>query len=292
MKTFLEFSTLPKAATYMRAWRNAVGAILDELTKRSQPVEILDPDSLDPATRSAAEAGVPARFVLNGPLAGEQLFLVSASDSVFLAQLFLGQSLDSSIPPSEEHRNAVGELLRRIAAKAALLLADEWKAPVELSFVSGGALSWSPAARVAFRIFVSEEASAYVLLGFQQELLGAFEQSEAPHEVAPDDSNSAASTETHNRETSAGSNLDLLLDVELEASIRFGQRELLLRDVLGFRSGTVVELEHQVDEPAELLVAGRLVARGEVVVVEGNYGLRITEILGPRERYNTLGGRF
>ena len=84
-------------------------------------------------------------------------------------------------------------------------------------------------------------------------------------------------------------NLELLLDIELEASIRFGQRELLLRDILGLRSGTVIELERQVDEPAELLVAGRLMARGEVVVVEGNYGLRITEIVGQSERCDSVG---
>ncbi|MDE3137491.1 MAG: flagellar motor switch protein FliN [Acidobacteriota bacterium] len=87
-----------------------------------------------------------------------------------------------------------------------------------------------------------------------------------------------------------GSNLDLLLDVELEASIRFGQKELLLRDVLNLRPGAVVELARQVNEPAELLVAGRLMARGEVVVVEGNYGLRITEILGPAERIAAIRG--
>jgi flagellar motor switch protein FliN len=50
----------------------------------------------------------------------------------------------------------------------------------------------------------------------------------------------------------------------------------------------VIELERHVEEPAELLVAGRLMARGDVVVVEGNYGLRITEILGHRQRYEAV----
>lgn len=86
-------------------------------------------------------------------------------------------------------------------------------------------------------------------------------------------------------------NLELLLDVELDASIRFGQRELLLKDILELRPGAVIELSKQIDEPAELLVAGRVVARGEVVVIEGNYGLRITEVLSSAERYQTLGGR-
>ena len=85
-----------------------------------------------------------------------------------------------------------------------------------------------------------------------------------------------------------GQNLELLLDVELDASIRFGQKEMLLRDILDLRSGAVIELERTVSEPAELLVAGRVIARGDVVVVDGNYGLRITEVVVPVQRLPTV----
>ena len=84
------------------------------------------------------------------------------------------------------------------------------------------------------------------------------------------------------------SNLDLLLDVELDASLRFGQREMLLREILELRPGSVVELNRQLQEPAELLVGGRIIARGEVVIVDGNYGLRITDIVQPQKRLESL----
>lgn len=73
--------------------------------------------------------------------------------------------------------------------------------------------------------------------------------------------------------------LDLLLDVELEATIRFGGRQLPLREILSMTVGSVVELDKRIDEPAELFVAGRLIAKGEVVVVDGSFGLRVTEVL-------------
>jgi flagellar motor switch protein FliN/FliY len=76
----------------------------------------------------------------------------------------------------------------------------------------------------------------------------------------------------------SSSPLDLLLDVQLEATIRFGEKQLLLRDVLSARPGTVIELDRDLNQPADLLVAGRLIARGEVVVVDGNFGLRVTEL--------------
>jgi flagellar motor switch protein FliN/FliY len=74
-------------------------------------------------------------------------------------------------------------------------------------------------------------------------------------------------------------NLELVLDVPLDVTLRFGQRQLALREVLELASGSVVELDRQVDEPVELILDGRVIARGEAVIVDGNYGVRVTEVL-------------
>lgn len=76
-------------------------------------------------------------------------------------------------------------------------------------------------------------------------------------------------------------NLDLVMDVELNVTLRFGQRRLTLREVLELTSGSVVELDRQVEEPVELLLDGMVIAKGEAVVIDGNYGLRVTELLRP-----------
>ena len=76
-------------------------------------------------------------------------------------------------------------------------------------------------------------------------------------------------------------NLKLVLDVELNATLRFGQCQMPLRQVLELGSGAVIELDRSVDEPVELLLDGKVIARGEAVIVDGNYGLRITEIPQP-----------
>jgi flagellar motor switch protein FliN/FliY len=76
-------------------------------------------------------------------------------------------------------------------------------------------------------------------------------------------------------------NLDRLLEVELAVTLRFGSRRLLLRQVLDLNPGVVVDLDRQVKDPVDMLLDGRLVARGEVVVMDGNYGLRITEVAPP-----------
>jgi flagellar motor switch protein FliN/FliY len=76
-------------------------------------------------------------------------------------------------------------------------------------------------------------------------------------------------------------NLKIVMDVELNVSLRFGQRQLPLREVLELTSGSVVELDRLVDDPVELLLDGKVIARGEAVIVDGNYGLRVTEIPQP-----------
>jgi flagellar motor switch protein FliN len=82
--------------------------------------------------------------------------------------------------------------------------------------------------------------------------------------------------------------LELLLDVELEASLRFGCRELPLGEILDLGPGDVVQLDRHVSDPVDLIVGDKIVARGDVVLVNGNFGLRITEVAAPRKRLESI----
>jgi flagellar motor switch protein FliN/FliY len=73
-------------------------------------------------------------------------------------------------------------------------------------------------------------------------------------------------------------NLHLVMGVELEVTLRFGQRKLPLRQLVELNPGSIVELDKRVHEPVELLLRDKIIARGEVVIVEGHYGLRVTEV--------------
>jgi flagellar motor switch protein FliN len=82
--------------------------------------------------------------------------------------------------------------------------------------------------------------------------------------------------------------LELLLDVELEASLRFGCREMPLGEILDLGPGDVVQLDRHVSDPVDLIVGDKIVARGEVVLVNGNFGLRVTEVAAPRKRLESI----
>jgi flagellar motor switch protein FliN/FliY len=85
-----------------------------------------------------------------------------------------------------------------------------------------------------------------------------------------------------------GDNLDLIMDVPLNLSVVLGRAEKSVRDILSFNSGSVVELNRLTDEPLEILLNGKLIATGEVVVINENFGIRITNIVSQRQRIDHM----
>jgi flagellar motor switch protein FliN/FliY len=84
--------------------------------------------------------------------------------------------------------------------------------------------------------------------------------------------------------------MDVLLDIELPVTVRLGSAQMTFGEVMGLNAGSLVEFGRTPEEPVDVLVNGRLVARGEMVMVQGNYGVRITEISSRRERLDTGAG--
>jgi len=93
------------------------------------------------------------------------------------------------------------------------------------------------------------------------------------------------STKPEDRKTP---DLDLVLDIPLEVSVELGRTHMLVNELLQLGQGSVIELTKLAGEPMEILVNGKLVARGEVVVVNEKFGIRLTDIISPIERVKTL----
>lgn len=83
-------------------------------------------------------------------------------------------------------------------------------------------------------------------------------------------------------------NLDFILDIPLKVSVELGRAQVVIKDLLQLGQGSVLELDKLAGEPLEVLVNGKLVARGEVVVVNEKFGIRLTDIISPLERIETL----
>ncbi len=83
-------------------------------------------------------------------------------------------------------------------------------------------------------------------------------------------------------------NLDLILDISVPVSVELGRTTMLIKDILSLSQGSIVELDRVAGTPVDLLVRGKLLAQGEVVVVDENFGLKITNICGSEERVRNL----
>jgi len=83
-------------------------------------------------------------------------------------------------------------------------------------------------------------------------------------------------------------NIGLLMDVSMQLTVELGRTKMLIKDILGMGEGTIVELDKLAGEPVDLLVNGKLIAKGEVVVIDENFGVRVTDIISPMNRISNI----
>jgi flagellar motor switch protein FliN/FliY len=83
-------------------------------------------------------------------------------------------------------------------------------------------------------------------------------------------------------------NLEMLMDIEIPISVRMGSSRLFLKHILGLGPGNIVELDQNANEPVELAINDKAIARGEVVIVDGYFGFRIKEIISKADRLKRL----
>ncbi len=165
----------------------------------------------------------------------------------------------------------------------------------EVACTAGGEGAEAPAVPVFFRVEIHIEGMALppLLAAFGAPLIETIERAisgsqgaAGPAADSPDETAERAGAPA----AAAGNSkvLDLLLDVELPVTVSFGRAQLCLKDALKLTTGSVIELNRTVAEPVEVIVNNCVIARGEVVVVEGNYGVRIREIMSRYDRLRTL----
>ena len=198
---------------------------------------------------------------LQGGLRGSFWVVVEADA---LSRMLIAARITDAEPDSERDVHLWTGILRQIAAKAAKSASAESGAPVSVAIVQ-------VAARPA-----GAALTGYSLRFGEAVLPLAFSDQTHPHVVE------ASVVPPPAR------GIELLLDVELEASLRFGSKEMPLSEVLDLGPGDVVQLERHVSDPVDLIVGDKIVARGEVVLVNGNFGLRVTEVAEPRKSLESI----
>ena len=139
-------------------------------------------------------------------------------------------------------------------------------------------------------IWLADPETIASILGVEVEGAASGSQEASIESASPFESVSApvAAPSYPSRPAAEDNSLELLMDIPLEISVELGRVKMQVRDVVELGAGSIVEIDKAAGEPVDVLVNGRLVARGEVVVIEDNFGVRITEILTTQERLPRL----
>ena len=186
-----------------------------------------------------------------GVLSGQAAFVIDERNASLLANKLAGNSGNGV--------QSVQELVRQTIVLAFNEFQKQFGS-TRIQVSAATSLSWQPQTSVALIMGNGSEALRTYLLYTSQPTMSQ-QSLTAPAPVHMD-----------------RRNMHLVMGVELEVTLRFGQRKLPLRQLVELNPGSIVELDKRVHEPVELLLRDKIIARGEVVIVEGHYGLRVTEV--------------
>lgn len=158
-------------------------------------------------------------------------------------------------------------------------------------------------AEIAKELPKKEDYAKMIVFSFKMEALqesqiillttAAFEhQFKKTHQEEKEEKTKSATEEIKTHDASLENieirNISMLLDVKLNVKVRIGQKKMILKDVVSMDIGSVVELDQLVNDPLEILVDDKVIAKGEVVIVDGNFGIQITDIGTKKERLEQL----
>lgn len=235
----------------------------------------------EPALEEAAAAELePGSFTFEAILGGERVgqFAVIVDHGVVDFPL-LGEGVDQ--------KSSWGELLREVAESAAgeLLVQSGRKCRIEKWRETPAPEATGSDASTSRSFVLKGPERSWRLVVLDQTRPGLPAQAPSASESVPTPSASLPPVPGISADRAG---LELLMDVELEATLRFGCRELPLGQVLDLGPGDVVQLDRTVNDPVDLVVGDKIVARGEVVLVNGNFGLRVTEVATPRKRLESI----
>ena len=264
---------------YAEVWAHAALGLIRGLTEDTGWERVTEPV---PASCEPLE--MVAHVELSGDLVGIQQFRFHRAAARAWAQIMLPPAPEArqrQVPIDDAERDALTEMVRRLlAAVTPELRACGW-GDVKIALRHLGPLR---------RTVENSEKSQVLKLrhpnGAEVELDMAFDRTlreHIHHRLHPDEPSPAKPGEARDAGPGAAK-MDLLLDVELDVTLRFGGRQMLLHDVCDLAPGSVLELDRHIDDPVELMVGNKIIAWGEVVVVDGNYGVRVNRLVHRRER--------
>jgi len=235
------------------------------------------------AEEAAALAEETSAFIgllVTGTISGNAGLLLARADAAMIARAFVGEPPQESAEFGEEQREAVEELMRQVFALATTALEASFE---QVWIQLDKAVSVAEPCQHISLLVTSESRPAPLVLELRlsSELAGSLAAADSAPAVPAPDPPEPPRAAADSPSQDGTPDLSVLAGVEVLISLRFGHCSLPLKQIADLAAGAVVELDESVAEPVEIVVGERVIARGEIVSVDGCYGVRITDTLEP-----------
>jgi flagellar motor switch protein FliN/FliY len=225
---------------------------------------------------------------VSGDASGKMIFLIPAKSATVLGDLMLAGEGEEKEEMNDDDLDAIKEIVSNILGSFSTALSAQADA-LNLSFSVLSATfkdsgDWdSNSFKAVFDFNINDKDYDWIVL-FDNDLYNKLNTS-SENKTPVANKEEAQHLDIDNEEIK---NLKLLLDVKLNIRVRIGTKKMLLKDVINMDIGSIVELNQLANEPLDILVDDKKIAEGEVVIVDGNFGVQITSIGTKKERMQTL----
>lgn len=239
----------------------------------------------------------------SGAASGKGMVMIPPMLATALGDMMLGGDGEGKETMDEDDLDAIKEIVSNIMGAMSTTLSSQKELP-KFSIKTEDAIYISENGEVDLDRFVKMyvfnftlgELKSFMMLAIDGNILEALEGSskieDSPSTNKGDQSTSMSGGNFPSRklDETEMKNIGLILDVKLPVRVRIGKKKMLLKDVLSMDIGSVIELNQLANDPLDILVDDNVIAQGEVVIVDGNFGVQITSIGSKRDRLTKLKG--
>ena len=237
-----------------------------------------------------------AKITLEDGTGAPIIFIAPSNLSVGLADLMLGGDMvDKGVADgatiSNDDLDALKEIVSNIfSAITTALKAQKTLPKMEFKITDAQILNQSDEFHgfdkgCKFKFDLENLHTEFIVL-----LSRKIENEFSPQDTAKSSGGASMENANHHLNSTEVRNIGMLLDVKMQVRVRIGQKKMLLKDVISMDIGSVIELNQLANDPLDILVDDKVIAKGEVVIIDGNFGVQITEIGTKRERLEQLKG--
>jgi len=284
---------------FMKLFENETVGTIEALIGQAPSVELKEEQDLSIISNIVPPI-VLIKLSVSGDVDAKVMIAMPSNLSASLADMMMGEEAGSREDVTDDDLDATKEIVSNIFGAIGNSLSAQKELPV-LSFKIDGIEFVNDEKEISLedfhKMFVYKfnmgDLNSLLMFIMDEKFHKAFFSTDKNKEesIAPE-SKSTGSKQSHNMNLSSDemNNISLIMDVKLPVKVRIGKKKMLLKDVLNMDIGSVIELNQLANDPLDILVDNHVIAEGEVVIVDGNFGIQITTIGTKRERLSQLKG--